>query len=74
MPKGQTPKMHGSIANVPVNVSETCNHLPREGNCVEVILVKLKRKFYFKGQVYFEPVRPQRVRAALEFLQKVNPL
>ena len=28
MRKGQTPKMHGSIVNVPVNVSETCNHLP----------------------------------------------
>ena len=74
MPKGQTPKMHGSIVNVPVNVSETCNHLPRERNCEEVIPVKLKRKLSFKGQVYFEPVRLQRVRAALEFLQKVNPL
>ena len=74
MSKGQTPKMHGSIVNAHVNVSETCNHLPREGNCEEVILVKLKRKLSFKGHVYFEPVRPQRVRAALEFLQKVNPL
>ena len=74
MSKGQTPKMHGSMVNVPVNLSETCNHLPREGNCEEVILVKLKRKLSFKGHVYFEPVRPQRVRAALEFLQKVNPL
>ena len=42
MRKGQTPKMHGSIVNVPVNVSETCNYLPREGNYEEVILVKLK--------------------------------
>ena len=74
MSKGQTPKIHGSIVNVPVNVSETCNHLPRGGKCEEVILVKLKRKLYFKGHVYFEPVRPQRVRAALEFLRKVNPL
>ena len=74
MPKGQTPKMHGSIVNVPVNVSETCNHLPRERNCEEVILVKLKRKLCFKGHAYFEPVRRRRVRAALEFLQNVNPL
>ena len=74
MPKRQTPKMHGSIVNVPVNVSETCNHLPRERNCEEVIPVKLKRKLSFKGQVYFEPVRLQRVSAALEFLQKVNPI
>ena len=48
--------------------------MPREGNCKEVIPVKLKRKLPFKGHVYLVPVRPQRVRAALEFLQKVNPL
>ena len=30
MPKGQTRKMHSSVVNVRVNVSETCNHLPRE--------------------------------------------
>ena len=71
MPKVQTPKMHGSIVNVHVNVSETCKHLPREGNCEKVILVKLKRKLSFKGYVYFEPVRPQRVRAGSEFLQKL---
>ena len=47
MSKGQTPKMHGSVVNVPVNVSEICNHLPREGNFEEVILVKLKRKLSF---------------------------
>ena len=66
--------MHGAVVNVPFIVSETCNHLPREGNCEKVILAKLKGKLSFKGHVYFEPVRPQRVRAALEFLQKVNPL
>ena len=66
--------MHVSIVNVPVNVSETCKHLPREENCEEVILVKLKRKLSFKGHVDFESVRPQRGRAALEFLQDVNPL
>ena len=71
MPKGQTPKMHGSIVNVHVNVSETCSHLPREGNCEKATLVKLKRKLSFKEYVYFEPVRPQRVRAGLEFLQKL---
>ena len=66
--------MDGLIVNVPVNVSETCNHFPRDGNCEEVILVKLKRKLSFKGHVYFEPVSLLRVRAALEFVQKVNPL
>ena len=70
MPKGQTPKIHGLIVNVSVNVIEFCNNLPREGNCQEVILVKLKRILFFKGHDYFKPVRPQGVRTALEFLQK----
>ena len=74
MPQGKTPKMHGSIANVPVNVGETCDHLPQKRNCEEVILVKLKRKLSFQGHIYFQPARPQRVRPALEFLQKVTPL
>ena len=29
IPKGKTPKIYGSIVNVPVNVSETCAQLPR---------------------------------------------
>ena len=74
MPKGKTPKIHGSVVNVSVNVSEICNQLPRKGNCEEVILVKLKKKLSCKGHVYFEPVRPQRIRAAFEHLQRVNPL
>ena len=73
MTKVQAPKIHRSIVNVPVNVSENCNQLPRQGNYEEIIFVKLEKKLPFKGHVYFEPVR-QRVRAALEYLQRVNPL
>ena len=47
MPKGQTPKIHGSIVNAPVNVSEICNQLSREKNFEEVILVKLKKEVNF---------------------------
>ena len=32
-----------------------------------------QRKLCFKGNVYFELDRPRRVRAALDFLQRVNP-
>ena len=41
MRNGQTPEIHDSIVNVLDNVSETCNHLSRERNREEVILVKL---------------------------------
>ena len=55
-------------------VSETGTQLPREGSCEEVIHLKLKKKLSSKGHVYFESVKPRKVRAALEYLQKVNPL
>ena len=69
--KGQTPKIHGSIVNVSVNVSETCTELPPEESYEEIIIVK---KFSFKGHVYSQPVRSHKVKAALEYLQRVNPL
>ena len=59
MPKGQTPKMHGST--VPVHVSETCNQLLREGACEEFILVKFKKKLSFNplqaGVAYLHPLK-----------------
>ena len=33
-----------------------------------------QKKMSFKSHVYFEPVRPRIVRAALDFLQRVNSL
>lgn len=37
-------------------------------------MIKLKRKLSFRGHVYFEPVNPQRVKAALLYLKQHNPL
>ena len=48
MDKAQTPKMHESTENVPVNVSETCNQLPWERTCQETILAKLKENYVLK--------------------------
>ena len=72
MSKEQTPKIHVSIANVSVNVSETCTQIPREESCAELILLDLKKKFSLTGHIYFEPVRPHKVRAAWEYLQGLN--
>ena len=48
MPKeGQTSKVHVSIVNVPVNVSETCTQLPREGSCNTAQSVKFSIKDFF---------------------------
>ena len=74
MPKGQMPKIKGAICNVPVDVSEINKILPRGEDSNGLISVKLKRKLIYRGHVLFEPVRPDNVQNALEFLKNNNPL
>ena len=74
MPKGQMPKIKGSICNVPIDISEVHKILPRGADSNGLISVKLKRKLAYRGHVYFEPVRPEYVQHALEFLKANNPL
>lgn len=59
MPKGQ---LKGAVVNVPVDVNKTYKQLPRSE---EIILLKLKKKLAFKGHVFFESFRPEKVRDAL---------
>ena len=49
MPKGQAPKLHGAIVNVPVDINRTNSLLPNTEN---IIMVKLK-KFNFWGSYWF---------------------
>ena len=74
MPKGQSPKMKGNICNVPIDVVDTCNSLPRASDSNGLLIVKLKRKAEFRGHVLFEPVRPNFVLRVLEYLKQNNPL
>ena len=62
------------MVNPPVNASETCTQVPKIPSCEEASLVKLKKELSFKGHMYFEPIRPHKVKAAPEYLQRVNPL
>ena len=58
MPKGQYPKICGSICNIPVQSSSFISNLPNTMDTNGIILVKLKRKLSFRGHVYFEAVSP----------------
>uniref|UniRef100_A0A7M5WQX0 DUF6570 domain-containing protein n=1 Tax=Clytia hemisphaerica TaxID=252671 RepID=A0A7M5WQX0_9CNID len=58
MPKGQFPKLKGSICNVPINVENVANTLPRSTSDNGLLIVKLKRKLEYRGHVVFEPIRP----------------
>ena len=69
MSKGQAPKMRGTICNVPINVADICNVLPRGMDNNGIVRVSLKKKKKkknsFKSSVYFEPVRPNFIRNLL---------
>ena len=72
LPRGQQPRISGSICNIPVQVNSVTNCLPRETK-EDLLFVKLKRKIVFKGHVYFESVRPHFVDRALNYLKMNNP-
>ena len=62
MLKGQSPKVKGSICNIPISkIDNNCN-------------VKLKRKAAYRGHVLFEPVRPRLIERLLQYLKKLNHL
>ena len=54
--------------------SQTCNVLPRPPDRSGIIFLRLKRKLQFRGDVYFQAVRPQFVISALNWFVANNPL
>ncbi|XP_066925712.1 uncharacterized protein [Clytia hemisphaerica] len=74
MPKGQFPKLKGSICNVPIDVEDIANTLPRRANDNGLVIVKLKRKLEYKGHVVFEPIRPDFIQRVLNYFKENNPL
>ena len=74
-PKGQSPKVKGSICNIPIfEIDNNCNSLPRPADSNGVIIFKLKRKAAYHGHVLFEPVRPRLIESLLQYLKKHNHL
>ena len=69
MPKGQFPKLKGSICSIPVNTSDIINVLPHGADSNSLVVVKLKSKLSYLGHVYFEAVRPES-----KYLKENNPL
>ena len=63
MPEGQTPKIIGSICNVPIDTNDMTNVLPRGID-----------KLSFCDHVYFEEVSPGLLKLALKYLKDKNHL
>ena len=75
MPKDQSPKVKGSICNIPISeIDNNCNSLPRPADSNGVIIVKLKREATYRGHVLFEPVIPRLIESLLQYLKKHNHL
>ena len=69
MPKGQQRKVKGAICNVPVECDQTGSLLPRPPERSGIILLKLRRKFQFRGHVYFQYFQAVRHHFVLQALQ-----
>ena len=74
MPKGQFPKIKGTICNIPLQVDSMCETLPRSIDDSNILFIKLKKKLSFKSHVFSEAVRPDYVVQLLNYLKSVNLL
>ena len=74
MPKGQFPKIKGTICNIPVKIESICETWPRTFNESNMLFIKLKKKLSFKSHVFSESVRPELIFQILNYLKSVNPL
>ena len=70
--KSEFSKIKGNVCNVPIETESICNVLPRPVNNNGLIIVKLKRHLSCCGHVYFEPVQPESLYAALNYLKSNN--
>ena len=67
--KGEFTKIKGSIFNIPTEAANICNILSRPADSNELIVVKWKRDIHCGGYVYFEPVCPNAMYQALNYLK-----
>ena len=67
-PRGRQLKIHGNVVNVPAEVSDTVNMLPRLPNDTGTIKVNLKRKLQYKSSALSLNIRPHKVVQAANWL------
>ena len=72
--RGKQLKIHGNIVNVPADVVNTANVLPRVSTRTETIKVQLKRKLMYKHCVLSQNIRPFKVFEAAKWLTENGTL
>ena len=74
LPRGRQYSVKGNVVNVPTDISNVVETLPRYIDRAETIPVKLKRKIEYSSSVYTQNVRPREVLNALLYLKQNTPL
>ena len=74
MPKEGFPELKGSICNIPIDSNDTANVLPQGADNNRFLVVKLKRKLYYREHVYFAVVSPEIIYQSLMHLKQRNSL
>ena len=72
--RGKQLKIHGNVVNVPADVANTANVLPRVSTQTETIKVQLKRKLMYKHYVLSQNIRPFKVFEAAKWLTENGTL
>lgn len=72
--RGKRFKIHGNIVNVPADVLNTVNILPRVSTETETIKVQLKRRLKYKNFVLSQNIRPFKVFEAAKWLTENGTL
>ena len=62
--------IRGNIVNVPIDIEQSVNILPREFDRMSTIQLAFKRRLQYKGSYFQEWIRPHAVYRAAEFLVK----
>ena len=66
--------MFVSFYNFPLDPADVANRLPQGADSNSIVMIKLKRKLVYRGQVYFEADLTDAVRSIFQYLKMNNPL
>ncbi|VDI78600.1 Hypothetical predicted protein [Mytilus galloprovincialis] len=71
IPRGRQTGIKGAVINVPVNVQQVCTSLPQTPISAGIIPIKIKRKKCYKGNAFFQNIRPKVILECLQWLKKI---
>ena len=74
LPRGTQTCVHNFVVNIPVEPEDSVSILPRVPSSASMVLVWLKRKLQYRGHVFLQNIKPQKILDALNTLQLINPL